>query len=66
MNATGPWTTVIGVIGDIRHGGLEEEPQPEMYISYLQGPPVSLGLRTNLMLTREAANIAYCLASRFI
>ncbi|HJU44605.1 MAG TPA: ABC transporter permease [Vicinamibacterales bacterium] len=38
---TGPWTTIIGVIGDIKHGGLEEEMQPEMYITYLQGPPVS-------------------------
>lgn len=37
----GTWTTIVGVIGDIRHGGLEEEPQPELYISYLQGPPVS-------------------------
>jgi putative ABC transport system permease protein len=37
---SGPWTTIIGVIGDIRHGGLEEVPQPEMYINYLQGPPV--------------------------
>jgi len=26
---------------DVRQGGLEEEPQPEMYINYLQGPPVS-------------------------
>ena len=25
------------MIGDVRHGGLEEEPQPEMYINYLQG-----------------------------
>jgi len=40
-SATGPWTTIVGVIGDVRHGGLEEEPQPELYISYLQGPPVS-------------------------
>ena len=39
-NATGPWTTIIGVIGDVRHGGLEEIPQPELYINYLQGPPV--------------------------
>jgi predicted permease len=39
--STGPWTTIVGVIGDVRHGGLEEEPQPEMYINYLQGPPVS-------------------------
>jgi predicted permease len=40
-NANGPWTTIVGVIGDVRHGGLEEAPQPEMYINYLQGPPVS-------------------------
>jgi putative ABC transport system permease protein len=39
--STGPWTTIVGIIGDIRHGGLEEQPQPEMYINYLQGPPVS-------------------------
>jgi putative ABC transport system permease protein len=39
-NATGAWTTIVGVIGDVRHGGLEETPQPEMYITYLQGPPV--------------------------
>ena len=39
--STAPWTTIVGVIGDVRHGGLEEEPQPELYISYLQGPPVS-------------------------
>lgn len=37
---SGAWTTIVGVIGDIRHGGLEELPQPELYISYLQGPPV--------------------------
>jgi putative ABC transport system permease protein len=40
-NATGPWTTVVGVIGDVRHGGLEEVPQPEMYITSLQNPPVA-------------------------
>ena len=40
-NPSGPWTTIIGVIGDIKHGGLEEEMQPELYINYLQGPPVS-------------------------
>jgi predicted permease len=39
-NPSGSWTTIIGVIGDIKHGGLEEELQPELYISYLQGAPV--------------------------
>lgn len=37
----GPWMEVVGVIGDVRHGGLEEEPAPELYIHYLQNPPVS-------------------------
>ena len=39
-NPSGPWTTIVGVIGDIKHGGLEEEMQPELYINYLQGAPV--------------------------
>ena len=39
-NPTGAWTTIVGVIGDVRHGGLEEVPQPEVYITYLQGAPV--------------------------
>jgi predicted permease len=38
---TGPWITIVGVVGDVRHGGLEEQPQPELYITYLQGPPAS-------------------------
>jgi len=37
----GPWMTIVGVIGDVRHGGLEEEPQPELYVTSLQLPPVN-------------------------
>jgi hypothetical protein len=29
------------VVGDIRHSSLEDAPRPEIYISYLQGPPTS-------------------------
>lgn len=32
--------TIVGVIGDVRHRGLEDEAQPEMYVNYLQAPPV--------------------------
>lgn len=47
--ATGPFSTIIGVIGDIRHAGLEEDPAPELYINYLQNPPVApfIALRTS-------------------
>jgi putative ABC transport system permease protein len=37
----GPWTTIVGIIGDIRHSGLEGEPQPELYITYMQSAPVA-------------------------
>jgi len=40
-SSTGPWMQIIGVIGDIRHAGLEQVPAPELYISYLQNPPVA-------------------------
>ena len=40
-NPQTPWTTVIGVVGDLRHTGLDVEPAAEYYIPYLQGPPTS-------------------------
>jgi predicted permease len=46
---TGSWLAIVGVVGSIRHGSLEETPRPELYISYRQGPPVSpyLVIRTS-------------------
>jgi predicted permease len=40
-NPSGPWSTIIGVIGDIRHAGLEAPPAAEMYVNYVQNPPVA-------------------------
>lgn len=37
---TAGWLEIVGVIGDVRHTGLEREPAPELYIHYLQNPPV--------------------------
>jgi len=39
MSPTGGWLTIVGVVGDIRHAGLETPPSPEMYIPGVQGPP---------------------------
>jgi putative ABC transport system permease protein len=43
------WLTIVGVVGSIRHGSLEETPRPELYLNYRQGPPVSpfVAIRTS-------------------
>lgn len=47
--ARNPWMTVVGVVGNVRHAGLEEAPAAELYIPHRQGPPVApfLVLRTS-------------------
>lgn len=32
------WLTVVGIVGDIRHVGLDSPPRPEAYVHTLQGP----------------------------
>lgn len=48
-SATGPWTTIIGVVGDIRHSSLDADPLPEIYFDYASSPPNSpfLVIRTS-------------------
>jgi predicted permease len=38
---TAPWATVVGIIGDVRHSALEDAPAPELYVWYMQNPPVN-------------------------
>jgi putative ABC transport system permease protein len=38
------WTTVVGVVGDVRHKGLERALEPTVYLSYWQAPPVRMAL----------------------
>jgi putative ABC transport system permease protein len=46
--------TIVGIVGDVRHEGLEAAPEPEIYIHYLQNPPVA-----PLVVIRTTANPAF-------
>ena len=39
-----PWLTIVGVVGDIHHSGLNARANPEMYLSDLQQPSGSLAV----------------------
>jgi putative ABC transport system permease protein len=41
---TGPWLTVIGVVGDVRQLALNSPPYPQMYQVYTQNTPARLSL----------------------
>ena len=39
-----PWITVVGVVGDVHHTGLNTAPNPEIYLSHLQEPNGALAV----------------------
>jgi putative ABC transport system permease protein len=38
-----PWRRVVGVVENVRHGGYESDPEPEMYVSLRQVSPFRVG-----------------------
>ncbi|MDQ3133489.1 MAG: ABC transporter permease, partial [Acidobacteriota bacterium] len=50
-----PWKEVVGIVGEVKHNGLDAEPYMETYVPFLQSPRagMSIGLRT----TSEPASL---------
>jgi putative ABC transport system permease protein len=38
LSGPGPWLTIVGVVGDVRHHGLAAEVRPEVWVPYSQAP----------------------------
>jgi len=59
------WSTIIGVVGNVKHRGLDAATNPETYYSYLQIPPDQMGMieGTMSLVVRTTAEPAGLLAS---
>jgi hypothetical protein len=33
---TSPWRTIVGIVGDVRHSGPDNEPAPEVFLPLTQ------------------------------
>ncbi|HKQ40701.1 MAG TPA: ABC transporter permease [Verrucomicrobiae bacterium] len=42
LSANPIWVTIVGIVGDIKHRGLEADPKPEMYVPFAQDPYFSM------------------------
>ncbi len=63
---TSPWTTVVGVVGNVKLFGLEDDPLPHTYMPYLQHTPDELKggtAQTLIMTVRTAGEPASAAAS---
>jgi putative ABC transport system permease protein len=49
------WLTIIGVVGNVRHGGLTTDPRREIYVNGLQRP---MRVRSGVVVARTAGNPA--------
>jgi putative ABC transport system permease protein len=39
-----PWLTIVGVVGDVHHTGLNTSPNPELYVPHTQDPSSSMAV----------------------
>jgi len=58
------WSTIVGVVGNTRHAGLDEPPRPEAYQPYLQSPMtyMTLVVRSDLDIATLAAAVRSAVA----
>lgn len=54
-DSNAPWFTVVGIVGDVKHFGLDSQAPAELYTSFDQGPPG--GPRLAIRTTTDPASL---------
>jgi len=60
LNNGADWFTIVGVVGEVKHGGLDSELSPHVYLSYAQASP----LRTRVVVRTNNEPLSYVAAVR--
>jgi predicted permease len=58
-----PWTEIVGIVADVRHRGQDADPEPEIFVPFVQAPGSALGLAIRSALPLEA--LAPAIRSQF-
>ena len=48
------WLEIVGIVGDVKHAGLDQDTDPEAYLSYRQTHFAFMGQRLNLIIRTHA------------
>jgi putative ABC transport system permease protein len=55
LEAPFPWLSIVGVVGDVRHNGLETEAKLQMYVPYQQPPLPDFNVTSMFLAVRTSA-----------
>ena len=48
------WIQIVGIVGDVKHAGLEQDTDPEAYLPYRQAKLPGMGQRLNIVVRTRA------------
>lgn len=51
------WLLIVGVVGDIRTDGLDQDPRPEMYVDFRQTPAWTFGMTALVRSSSKASSL---------